>query len=1242
MFSFFVSENRFRNLFVLSFLFFMLSVSFVSAAVNLVAPGNDTWTNNATPTFTYNFTDEVLTGDVSCTVRVDGTDVGTNTSVLNDTNYDVISNRNLSDGSHSWFVNCTNGTNNEESEYRTLNIDVLRPNIIAIFPANDSWTNDSTPDFKFKFIDDASTIASCTLIIDNNESGTNSSVLNNTDTIITANASLSEESNHNWYITCTDQGLNTNAMLSFTLNMDYTPPTVNITSPSSNTIDNILEITGTSSDAKSGINYTIINVYNSTGDLVNSSGPIVGNTSWSVTLAVPTDDVYSINATAYDNAGNSNTDTVQNITLDTHGFLVNLIGLEEPDYFVSSDSANNQITLLVNASDLGPAGINYITANFTELQQPGIDYVNMTYNDTTGLWNATINVTDVSMFGFTPVNISIFGQDKAGNGLSGGPDFTTVVLYNMSVPPAGPCQAWGPLMTDLTKISNFNSVNFVIDVQMNISCLMNKTFGSGYPSWLNEMTTVAVLNFSSLNLSNQSIGMKLGSLFQHIQVNITLPGQFGDSRIYVNSTALKEFDTNTTIKLFHLPFLSQPAIEPDGDAEGIDDSFEVLWEKGIGEGNLTFKVKGFSGYNITDNVAPNITLNTPNPSTPYTNDSTPTINITLNGTKTTISYLLVQIDNTSYVFNSTVNQTNCQATANPEIMNCVFDSSNLSHGLHTLFILARDFGGASGNTANYTLNFTVDTVAPVVNITSPTSNSIEGEAISIHITVSEPADTNISVYNSTGALVNSTVIYNDTSIVTTLSVPAEDVYSIVATSRDTTGNYGNATVTNITVDMTKPVVVITSPANDTEFDSATITINGTSSDANYNYTNISIHKGEDLISSITTTNTTWSVKLAVNASLSGYYITVKAFDLAGNYGNETVTNISVNDTVAPNVTAISATTSGSTVTLSVTTNEFAVCRYATSDIDYENMSEMTTTGGLTHSKSITYSSTTSGTYYVRCADPIGNAMNESNSTSFSVTISSERSRTTTNETTNITPYIPPVTPPVTQPQPEETPAPTTPVSVVSSTASTAVFSLNAAAGEQITIDIAKLASGVAQGTGISKISIATRSSVSNVQVSIKPVERPSSVQEPSKKVLNYIEINFGGASDAVQSAKITFTLKKSDISKQNVDADTIKLLRYVNGQWQELQTVKGFEDVDSITFEATTPGFSYFAIAGDEIQAPAETPKITTTTGGEEEPGITVVSEKKEESPLGLILLIAVILIIGYIVLSSQKPWKTK
>jgi len=49
-------------------------------------------------------------------------------------------------------------------------------------------------------------------------------------------------------------------------------------------------------------------------------------------------------------------------------------------------------------------------------------------------------------------------------------------------------------------------------------------------------------------------------------------------------------------------------------------------------GNLTFTVNGFSGYNITDNTTPIITINSPGNKT-----RSMYFNVTLNGTETQIS-----------------------------------------------------------------------------------------------------------------------------------------------------------------------------------------------------------------------------------------------------------------------------------------------------------------------------------------------------------------------------------------------------------------------------------------------------------------------------------------------------------------------------------------------------------------------------------------------------------------------------
>ncbi len=93
-----------------------------------------------------------------------------------------------------------------------------------------------------------------------------------------------------------------------------------------------------------------------------------------------------------------------------------------------------------------------------------------------------------------------------------------------------------------------------------------------------------------------------------------------------------------------------------------------------------------------------------------------------------------------------------------------------------------------------------------------------------------------------------------------------------------------------------------------------------------------------------------------------------------------------NDTAPPLITRISTSTSGTAITLSIVTDENSSCRYASSNNTYSGMSSMTSTNGFSHSNSITYSSTSSGTYYARCNDTFGNVMDYSNTTPFSITI----------------------------------------------------------------------------------------------------------------------------------------------------------------------------------------------------------------------------------------------------------------
>ncbi|NOQ55212.1 MAG: hypothetical protein GQ477_00215, partial [Nanohaloarchaea archaeon] len=84
--------------------------------VYLVSPGNNSYTNNNNDTLAFNFNHTgFLTGVVNCILYLDGTAVKYTTDVTADQNTAVYSNVSITETTHNWWVNCTNGTGGESS-----------------------------------------------------------------------------------------------------------------------------------------------------------------------------------------------------------------------------------------------------------------------------------------------------------------------------------------------------------------------------------------------------------------------------------------------------------------------------------------------------------------------------------------------------------------------------------------------------------------------------------------------------------------------------------------------------------------------------------------------------------------------------------------------------------------------------------------------------------------------------------------------------------------------------------------------------------------------------------------------------------------------------------------------------------------------------------------------------------------------------------------------------------------------
>jgi parallel beta-helix repeat protein len=629
---------------------------------------------------------------------------------------------------------------------------------------------------------------------------------------------------------------------------------------------------------------------------------------------------YNITAIAYQLSAPA-TKSEANYTLYSDFVLPTILdlGVTNPDIFFSP--YDSIVNVYANVTE---NGVPTVTANFSNITGgAACTNVAMPFNATSGFYEGSCDIGSyITVTNFTSKQIIVAAIDDFDNFDIDG---TGIAVHNYGVPAfnKGPCLMLGSGSTNLSTELDFAHVNFTFDIKVNVSCYMNS------PTLPGNWRDGANIEIYDVDLSNQSTAQRLSNLSSNIDVIITGPNSFGDSRIYINSNYFRELNKSATIKFFGLPFSEMPNIIADSSAAGFNAS-SVTWDDngyqsdlGVVTGNLTFDVYGFSGYNATENFAPVITINSPTNGSTIAGDTL--VDVTVDGTGTQLSNITVKIGSTTiFSYNNNQTHTNCtNLTVGWDVVQCTKNVTGMTNGAKTLVVTTKDFGGKNGNSANKSITFTVDTNFSVTIINPANNSRINSSDVTFNATTNFAAGTcMISIDGDANSTMDNSSSTSWGNVTTGLS---DAIHNAKIWCNRSIDGLGNTATVYFTVDTTAPTITITSPQNITY--GTTIVYNVTTNEAaawcKYDRDGV----GNDSMSGSSTVWTKTQTVIGGGPHDVDFYCS----DLAGNVGTNN-TPFTVDDT-APAITVNSpgnATSSSTRITLlNVTTDETAVwCNYS--------------------------------------------------------------------------------------------------------------------------------------------------------------------------------------------------------------------------------------------------------------------------------------------------------------------------
>jgi len=434
-------------------------------------------------------------------------------------------------------------------------------------------------------------------------------------------------------------------------------------------------------------------------------------------------------------------------------------------------------------------------------------------------------------------------------------------------------------------------------------------------------------------------------------------------------------------------------------------------------------------------------------------------------------------------------------------------------------------------------------------------------------------ESNYSGSAQTYAMNNLTdTVYNYSAV-----LPAGSHYWI-GHANDTAGNTNSSDTYYFTIARAAPTLNLTlngTEANFTLNESEALWLNGTliTGDGGTELTLYS--NGAELASETTVGNLT-------NFTLPQVYNITLTYTQTENYSAASATYwLTVNDLTAPVVQSYSpiVTVTTSSTTLSATTNENATCRYSTTaGTAYVSMVGVMVGVAVSHTADLTGLATGTYHYYIRCNNTVGLVASTDYDASFTVSISTGGGGGGGGGA------------PATDPN----------------TKQTTFSSLTPDKEHRLYVDRSTIAA--------TKVGFVNTVQAMNVKLSVSTVNDSDLTDRP-EKAYDYFNVTLEGLyAHELSEAWLEFKVNSSWITDNGATKDDVRLKRQ-KATWQELDTLWMKDSGQYSYFNATSPGFSIFAIALVTAKEPEPEPEPEPNAMIEPEPEVNQTVEPPIKPP---------------------------